>query len=296
MGNGDKKTDDWLKDVTFSKGKERGSDALWDAFAHPSFDNFLKLFNVTATNQVEPELKNFFGKAIVQTRSDVERRVSDPALRSASLDDLSRMKDEMTKKTTFAFRSIYSLGDLPKLAQPIPDDVLKVALEKGKAGHKDDETAILEGPQPKMVIDSQYRFFDRPRFTLQLGGVEKAVNKGDPKELRLQKVGLTWRIAEMTTLEKPEKPDPEGGGEEAAPGQHDVVTGGPKAVQKSDLTIGLSANDLVPGKSKNQPSLSLDLNYKMQIGNRAVVELGSDDRFGHGIRDLNLTFNLGFDF
>jgi hypothetical protein len=297
MGNGqDKRTDDWLKEVTFPRGKKSASDALWDAFAHPSIDNFLKLLDVSAVDQVERGLKNIFGKAIDQTKSDVEQRVSDPTLRSASLDDLSRMKGEMEKKTTFAFKSIYSLGDLSKLTQPIPDSVLKATVEKDKAGKKDDETAILQGPEPKTVIDSRYRFFDRPRFTLQLGGVDKAMEKGDAKELRLQKIGLTWRIAEMTSLEEPAKADPEGGSGESPAGQHEVVAGESNAVQKSDLTIGLSANDLVPGKSKNQPSLELDLNYKMQIGNRAVIELGADDRFGHGIRDLKLTFNFKVDF
>jgi hypothetical protein len=160
----------------------------------------------------------------------------------------------------------------------------------------------MQGPEPKTIIDSRYHFFDRPRFNLQLGGIDKAVSKGDPHELRLDKIEFDWRIGEVETIEKPvavgkKLPGPDNPeGEESGAGQHDTAGGASKLLQKSDLTLKLSANDLVPGTTKNKPYLEARIDYKLQLGNRAVIELGTDDKFGHGIRDLKLTFGLKIDF
>lgn len=298
----DKQTEDWLKDVTFPRGKQSSGEALLNEFGHPSVDNFLKLLDVTTVDQVENSLKRLFGLAINQTKKDVELRVSDPTMQAAAIDDLTRMDQEMRTKTDFTFKNIFSIGDLAKLTQPLPDNVLKTALQKKDKDNRD-ETATMEGPQPQMTIDTTYRFFERPRFTLQLGGVEKAVAKADPKDLTLNKVGLSWRIAEVKSTEKQasaigKTPEPQGGGkEEPTGGAKDLTINPiPELVQKSDLEIGLFGNNLWSGKGGNKPALEMNLDYKLQIGNRAVLELGTDDSFGHGIRDLKLTFGFKVDF
>jgi hypothetical protein len=297
-GKPDKKDDqkelDWLKDVTFPKGKEKPSDALWNAFKSPGWDSILHLFDVTGVDQVERGLKRIYGKAIDQTRQDIERTESDPLLKQTALDDLSAMKGEMERRTTFAFKSIFSLGDLPNLEKPIPPLNLKLAMEK-KTGQTE-RHAQLSGPESEMIFDTKYSFFKTPKFKIDVGGVEKAFKSGKASDLSLKKVELSWRIAEATTYEKPtskpHEPEPE---EEVPPSTGEHVATGSKIFQRSALDLSLSANDLGDQKKGHRPYLSLDAGYDLHIGSRTLIRLGLDKQFG-AKDDLKLTFSAGIAF
>jgi hypothetical protein len=276
---------DWLQDLSFPRGeRQSATTALRNLFSGPSWSRFLRLLDVSAVGAAEDQIRKGYELAIQQTREHVERTEADPQRRVLMVADLEEMQRIARDRIRIKFDEMMSLGDIGTLLEPV-DTKPRWEIRSDGTQHS------LETVDPPLELESNYRFFRRPKLKFGLGTKRQIPQSVD--DVYFKRVGLQIDIFEerATLVAPPLQPlsDDDTPQPEQPPEDSGLV------FRRSRLRLELAGKDLLRNDLVSE--LTVDLNYTFQNRpNESTFLFGFQGKTTPGIDDFELQFRFGFDY
>lgn len=193
----------WGKDIQLPPLKK--SDILrgdvYDFLGSPSWKGFLRMADIATIAGLEAALKAGYEKGLSNTRRFVDDNVKDEPRRSMMLGDLNEMSRIFQQRVKATFGEMVSVTDLGKILDPPPGEDPRWFLRG------DGKELLIDTLDPKVEVDSHYRFFEHPKVKIKLGNLNEAMNDKDPNKLFFKAIGFKMDIWEEKAELK--APDPE---------------------------------------------------------------------------------------